>query len=95
MGLELTGVLVQLFMVWWNRQFKKKVDENDLKVRVYQRYFDDINVITNRTLLGLVENEGRVIQDENIAKLERDIKVDERSMLLIQSIGNSIHPFID
>ena len=27
-GLQLTGVLAQLFMVWWERQFKIKMDEN-------------------------------------------------------------------
>ena len=27
-GLQLTGVFAQLFMVWWERQFKIKMDEN-------------------------------------------------------------------
>ena len=42
-GLELTGVLAQLFMVWWDRQFKVKMDENGLRLRMYKRYVDDIN----------------------------------------------------
>ena len=46
-GLQLTGVLAQLFMVWWDRQFKIKMDENGLRLRVYKRYVDDINVIVN------------------------------------------------
>ena len=35
-GLELTGVLAQLFMVWWDRQFKIKMDENGLRLRMYK-----------------------------------------------------------
>ena len=35
-GLELTGVLAQLFMVWWDRQFKIKMDENEVEVEDVQ-----------------------------------------------------------
>ncbi|KAJ7323144.1 hypothetical protein OS493_032147 [Desmophyllum pertusum] len=80
-GLELTG----------------RVAENGLKVWVYKRYVDDIDVIMNAPNSGLrfVESECKVVQDENIAELERDLKADKRCMLLVQSIGNSIHPSIE
>ena len=62
-GLQLTGVLAQLFMVWWDRQFKIKMDENGLRLRMYKRYVDDINVIVNAPRSGLkfVESEDRII----------------------------------
>ena len=88
-GLELTGVLAQLFMVWWDRQFAKKVEDNGLTLRVYKRYVDDINVIMNAPSSGLRFVEGKVIQDE------QDMEADRRCMLLVQSIGNSIHSSIE
>ena len=94
-GLELTGVLAQLLMVWWDRQFVKKVEDNGLKLRVYKRYVDDINVIMNTPSSGLRFVDGRVIQDEWVAELEKDVEADRRCMLLVQSIGNSIHSSIE
>ena len=96
-GLELTGVLAQLFMVWWDRQFKTKMDENGLRLRMYKRYVDDVNVVINAPRAGLkfVESEGKVIQDESVAEQEQDIKADKRCMALVQKIGNSIHPSIE
>ena len=54
-GLELTGVLAQLFMVWWDRQFKTKMDEDGLRLR----YVNDVNVVINAPRAGLkfVESE--------------------------------------
>ena len=63
-------------MVWWDRQFKIKMDENGLRLRMYKRYVDDINVIVNAPRSGLkfVESEDRVIQDEDI--VEQELKKD-------------------
>ena len=95
-GLQLTGVLAQLFMVWWDRQFKIRMDENGLGLRMYKRYVDDINVIVNATRPGLkfVDSVGRVVLDESVVEQERAVKADRRCMALVQKIGNSIHPSI-
>ena len=42
-GLELTGVLAQLFMVRWDRQMAEKLEENGIGLRMYKRYVDDIS----------------------------------------------------
>ncbi|KAL9970203.1 hypothetical protein ACROYT_G022537 [Oculina patagonica] len=65
-GLELTGVLAQLFMVWWDRQFVKKVEDNGLRLRVYKRYVHNINVIMNIPSSGLRFVDGKVIQDSRL-----------------------------
>ena len=64
---------------------------------MYKRYVDDMDVIMNTPRAGLrfVESECKVVQDENIAELERDVEVDKRCMLLVQLVGNSIHPSIE
>ena len=66
--LELTEVLVQLVMVWWDRQFMKRVEDNRLKLRVYKKYVDNINVIMDTPSTGLRFVEGKVIQDEHVAE---------------------------
>ena len=44
-GLELTGVLAQIFMVWWDREFTARVERLGIPLYMYKRYVDDINVI--------------------------------------------------
>ena len=44
-GLELTGELAKVLMNWWDEQLKKKIKEQeDLKIAMYKRYIDDINL---------------------------------------------------
>ncbi|PFX22394.1 hypothetical protein AWC38_SpisGene13073 [Stylophora pistillata] len=52
-GSQLTSVPAQLFMVWWDRLFKMRMDDNGLRLRMYKRYVDDINVIVNTPRAGL------------------------------------------
>ena len=44
-GLELTGEIAGVFMAWWDREMRKKMQEESVKVVVYKRYVDDINMI--------------------------------------------------
>ena len=37
-GLELTGVLAQIFMVWWDRDFKTRVERLVIPLYMYKRY---------------------------------------------------------
>lgn len=94
-GLELTGVLAQLFMIWWDGQFLRKMEENGLRLSMYRRFVDDIDVIINGAKAGLRYVEGKVTKDGNVIELGQDVEADKRSMLLVQSIGNSIHPPIE
>ena len=73
------------------------MDENGLRLRMYKRYVDDVNVVINAPRAGLkfVESEGKVIQDESVAEQEQNIKANKRCMALFQKIGNSIYPSIE
>lgn len=69
-------------MIWWDRQLKMRMDENELRLRLYKRYVDDINVVMSVPIRGLkfVEDEVRVIFDQNLAGSERevDVQADQR-----------------
>ena len=44
-GLELTGEIAGVFMSWWDKQMRKKIEEENIKTVIYKRYVDDINLI--------------------------------------------------
>ena len=44
-GVELTGELAQIFIIWWTKQFQKKTDEEEVKIHLFKRYVDDVNVM--------------------------------------------------
>ena len=44
-GLELTGDLAQVYMAWYDRQLRRRMDDRGIQVLLYQRYVDDINLV--------------------------------------------------
>ena len=44
-GLELTGEIAAVFMSWWDKEMKKKMNEKNVKIAIYKRYVDDINMV--------------------------------------------------
>ena len=44
-GLELTGEIAAVFMSWWDKKMKLKIEEEGIKTVMYKRYVDDINLI--------------------------------------------------
>ena len=77
-GLELTGDLAQIFMNWYDRQMKRKMEERGVEILLYQRYVDDINMIY------------RVPRRDS----EDATGLDEKWMKEIRNMGNQIHPCI-
>jgi hypothetical protein len=79
-GLELTGVLAQVFMVWWDRQFKNEANDIGLRIHMYKRYVDDINIVMSVPDGVPTSNEAR--------------NDDERCMDAVKSIADGIHTSI-
>ena len=50
-------------MVWWDHQLKMKLDDEGIKVRMYSRYVNDINIIRETTGIEIREEtvDGRVM----------------------------------
>ena len=44
-GLELTGEIAGVFMSWWDRKMRAKMEEEGVKIVMYKRYVDDINLV--------------------------------------------------
>ena len=44
-GLEMTGEIAGVFMMWWDRQLRERLVEEGMNVCLYKRYVDDINIV--------------------------------------------------
>ena len=78
-GVKAAGDIAGLFMVWWDREFKSKVEEEGINIKLYARYVDDETIISDT-----------IPEDET----NKDQEADERTMKTLQEIANAIHPSI-
>ncbi len=93
-GMELTGVVAQVFMVWWDQELKKRLADINFQLRMHQRYIDDTNVAAKQTEVGpRYDGEKMVITQASVAE-DEGIPADERTMRLLQQVASSIHPSI-
>ena len=93
-GMELTGVVAQIFMVWWDGQLNGKLRELNIRLKLHERYIDDTNIINKQTPVGARFNGGHIVTTEESVAEDEGVPNDERTMKLLQSIANSIHPSI-
>ena len=93
-GLEVTGVLARLVMLWWDREYLKKLRELGLELDFYKRYVDDGNMGSKPMKPGV-----RLI-DDKLSILQEAIDEDEhlpadlRTARLLKNIANTITPMI-
>merc|ERR1719206_403083 len=92
--MELTGVVAQVFMVWWDRQLKQRLEEINVRLRMHQRYVDDTNVMTKATPVGARYNGDGLVTDGASIGEDEALPPDKRTMKLIQSVSSYIHPSI-
>ena len=93
-GLELTGVLAQVFMVWWDKRFKESLREMGIPLYMYKRYVDDINVVVGRVEPGTRFINGTLTVNDDARIQDKDRSTDEQCMALLKEIGNDIHKSI-
>ena len=82
-GLDLTGVVSDIFMVYWDKKLLTGMTEEGLEPVVYKRYKDDVNVVIE---------EGMMVRDLTIVenRQQREQRVMEKVKLLAESIEQSI-----
>ncbi|KAL8613584.1 hypothetical protein ACOMHN_022003 [Nucella lapillus] len=94
-GLELTGELAAIFMMWWDRELLRRVHMLGLEVALYKRYVDDINLVvkTPREKKKLAKSRNgdyRLEMDHNPPETRDDVSY----VSIVQEVGNGIHPSI-
>ena len=58
-GLELTGELAGVFMMWWDNQLQQRLRNEGIDLKLYKRYVDDINIIVKTTE---AENDKKIVE---------------------------------
>jgi hypothetical protein len=94
-GLELTGALARLVMMWWERKMMEKMRRLKIVIELYKRYIDDMNVLTEVNRNKKLDEEGELIE-KTVQEIEEEIEKedDELTMELIREIADSIEPMI-
>ena len=97
-GLELTGAVSRVYMLWWDGELMRKVTEAtrniDWQLYMYLRYVDDGNCIGEEMPLGARLQDGEVITRPELANEDKNIPGDIRTAGILKQISNSISPFI-
>ena len=93
-SLKLTGVLAQIFMIWWAGEFARRLESLGIVQRKNERHVDDINMAVEATYPGLGYKEGQLFADETWVAKDQGTSADARTMNIIEQVGNDIHPSI-
>ena len=93
-GLELTGNVAQVFMIWWDRSFADRMYVLGLEETLCKRYVDDVNHALRELPLGTRYIHGVLSVVEAEVEEDRKISGDKRTMEMVKQIGNEIHPSI-
>lgn len=81
-------------MVWWDREFKARVERLGLPLYMYKRCVDDINVIVGAVEPGARITGGMLTIDEESKAQNSYRNKDETCMKLLKEVGNRTHKSI-
>ena len=93
-GMELTGVIAQIFMVWWGKQLKRRLDAINFQLKLHERYVDDTNIVAIKTELGARYDGEKLVVNEETVREDEGVPEDKRTMLIFQAVAKHIHPSI-
>ena len=90
-GLDLTGGIAQVYMIWWNDELKRRLVDIGIVLLLKKCYVDDVNYGLHPTPPGARYVDGRIYIEEAMAVQDILTPDDERTMKIIRDVGNSIH----
>lgn len=94
-GLKLTGVIAQVFMLWWDEELAGRLRTFGVVQKMNDRYVDDTNIVAKVAKPELRYRDGQVIMEECFEEEDKNLSPHQRTMELIKQIGNDIHPSIE
>ena len=72
--MALTGDVAQVFMMWWDRELKGRLEGIGMTTKVYQRYVDDIPMAPRKTETTTRGEDDTEEDEENIKVIEEKAK---------------------
>ena len=65
-GVGVAGDVANVFMIWWDRELKRRLEANNIILKLYSRYVDDGNIVLKK----IIANEGKNQEEETLNKLK-------------------------
>ena len=93
-GVDITGTIAQIFMMWWDKEFKTRLSSLLIALEMMKRYVDDINMGMPPIKPGTSYQDGAIHHREYLVDHDTGIKEDLRTMLFFKEIGNDINPSV-
>ena len=90
MGDEVIGVIAQFVMLWWERKFRAKLEELNLKNKLLERYIDDINTVFEETQPGIVYEDGMLVFKPEKVEEDKSKPSDIVTMELMTMIADNV-----
>ena len=91
-GVELTGELAKIFMVWWTKQFQKKSNDEGIRINLYKIYVDDINLMTNIPRNVDIRGGTPEVKERNTAELVKRTGDTIHRSIILETDCPSNHP---
>ena len=82
-GLDLTGLVADIFMLWWDDQYLEKLAELGFTLDLYTRFKDDVNVISEDIQLGTSYINGKVVICDK--KLRKNLSKQETTLSFLNT----------
>ena len=93
-GLKLTGEIADCLMIDWDKQLFKKLEELELVPKIYTRFKDDIEIVTECLEKGSKLEDGKIVINESKKLVDKDKSDSKVTMEVIQEVANSVSPMI-
>ncbi len=93
-GLELTGAISRVYMLWWDREFKRAIrkatSDIDWSLYMYMRYVDDTNCVRSPMPPGARIEHGKVVIKQELIQEDLNIQPDLRTARIMKEIANTV-----
>ena len=95
-GLRATGSCAKLVMDNWLEAFKRKLEENNVKIYLLRKYVDDVMIVTRNFELGSYWNGTKVKWNRWIKERHKKSGISRSKLTLdiYKQMANSIHSFL-
>ena len=85
-GLEITGVLARLVMLWWDREYLTKLNYLGLELELYKHYVDDSNMGSKPIKPGVRLVDGKLSILEEAIDEDKSLPADFRTAKLLKEM---------
>ena len=93
-GLKLTGEIADCLMIDWDQKLLKKLETLDIVPKIYTRFKDDIEIVTECLEKGSKLEDGKIVINESKKLVDKDKSDSKVTMEVIQEVANSVSPMI-